>query len=132
MWQSVIELTVSDPAIDTALDACATGPSRTRHHLFRREGRMLGLPVPPRRCSTVFKMLEQFVPQADEVRPTPSNCPPVRGATIVTPLVDRAYAARPMLAASSAARCMLDDISFVTVLCSSTAAAVAVTYSLTF
>ena len=60
------------------------------------------------------------------------TAPPVRGATIVTPLVDRAYAARPMLAASSAARCMLDDISFVTVLCSSTAAAVAVTYSLTF
>src|SRR6266540_117650 len=33
--------------------------------------------------------------------------------------------------ASAAARCMLDDISPVTVLCSSTAAAVAVTYSLT-
>ena len=33
--------------------------------------------------------------------------------------------------ASAAARCMLDDISLVTVLCSSTAAAVAVTYSLT-
>ncbi len=38
---------------------------------------------------------------------------------------------RPMLAASAAARCMLDDISLVTVLCSSTAAAVAETYSLT-
>ena len=37
-----------------------------------------------------------------------------------------------MLAASAAARCMLDDISLVTVLCSSTAAAVVVTYSLTF
>ncbi len=35
-------------------------------------------------------------------------------------------------AASAAARCMLDDISLVTVLCSSTAAAVEVTYSLTF
>jgi LysR family hydrogen peroxide-inducible transcriptional activator len=35
-------------------------------------------------------------------------------------------------AASAAARCMLDDISPVTVLCSSTAAAVEVTYSLTF
>jgi hypothetical protein len=34
-------------------------------------------------------------------------------------------------AASAAARCMLDDISPVTVLCSSTAAAVEVTYSLT-
>ena len=41
------------------------------------------------------------------------------------------YAAMPMLAASSAARRMLDDISLVTVLCSSTAAAVDVTYSLT-
>jgi len=38
---------------------------------------------------------------------------------------------RPMLAASAAARCMLVDISLVTVLCSSTAAAVDVTYSLT-
>ena len=37
-----------------------------------------------------------------------------------------------MLAASAAARRMLDDISAVTVLCSSTAAAVEVTYSLTF
>lgn len=34
-------------------------------------------------------------------------------------------------AASAAARCMLEDISLVTVLCSSTAAAVEVTYSLT-
>ena len=41
------------------------------------------------------------------------------------------YAACPMLAASAAARCMLVDISLVTVLCSSTAAAVDVTYSLT-
>jgi len=38
----------------------------------------------------------------------------------------------PIDAASAAARCMLDDISLVTVLCSSTAAAVEVTYSLTF
>ncbi len=38
---------------------------------------------------------------------------------------------RPMDAASAAARCMLVDISLVTVLCSSTAAAVDVTYSLT-
>jgi hypothetical protein len=36
-----------------------------------------------------------------------------------------------MLAASAAARCMLVDISLVTTLCSSTAAAVEVTYSLT-
>jgi hypothetical protein len=36
-----------------------------------------------------------------------------------------------MAAASAAARCMLDDISAVTVLCSSTAAAVVVTYSAT-
>jgi hypothetical protein len=38
---------------------------------------------------------------------------------------------RPMLEASAAARCMFADISLVTVLCSSTAAAVEVTYSLT-
>jgi hypothetical protein len=37
----------------------------------------------------------------------------------------------PMLAASSAARRMLEDISLVTVLCSSTAAAVDDTYSFT-
>ena len=42
-----------------------------------------------------------------------------------------ATAYRPMPAASAAARCMLVDISLVTVLCSSTAAAVDVTYSLT-
>jgi hypothetical protein len=42
------------------------------------------------------------------------------------------YAAVPMLAASAAARRMLDDISLVTTLCSSTDAAVLVTYSLTF
>jgi hypothetical protein len=36
-----------------------------------------------------------------------------------------------MLAASAAARCMLVDISLVTVLCCSTATAVDVTYSLT-
>jgi transposase InsO family protein len=40
-------------------------------------------------------------------------------------------AACPMLAASAAARCMPFDISLVTALCSSTAAAVDVTYSLT-
>jgi hypothetical protein len=39
--------------------------------------------------------------------------------------------AAPMLAASAAAFCMPDDISLVTTLCSSTAAAVDVTYSLT-
>jgi len=42
-----------------------------------------------------------------------------------------AYARAAIAAASAAARCMLVDISFVTVLCSSTAAAVDVTYSLT-
>ena len=41
------------------------------------------------------------------------------------------YAAMPMPAASSAARRMLEDISLVTVLCSSTAAAVDDTYSFT-
>jgi hypothetical protein len=44
----------------------------------------------------------------------------------------RVYAAWLMLAASAAARCMLEDISLVTVLCSSTAAAVEVTNSATF
>jgi hypothetical protein len=43
----------------------------------------------------------------------------------------RRYARCAIAFASAAARCMLDDISLVTVLCSSTAAAVAVTYSLT-
>src|SRR5713226_9455350 len=49
----------------------------------------------------------------------------------VPPRPGLATAYRPAPAASAAARCMLDDISLVTVLCSSTAAAVDVTYSLT-
>ena len=54
--------------------------------------------------------------------PEAGNAPPRPGL---------ATAYRPMPAASAAARCMLVDISLVTVLCSSTAAAVDVTYSLT-
>src|SRR6185312_13445909 len=46
-------------------------------------------------------------------------------------MTEQAQAACPMLAASAAARCMPVDISLVTALCSSTAAAVDVTYSLT-
>lgn len=56
-------------------------------------------------------------------RPTESP-PPVRHGP------GRPYPAA-IAAASAAARCMLVDISLVTVLCSSTAAAVDVTYSLT-
>jgi hypothetical protein len=60
-----------------------------------------------------------------------SGVPSRSGSWHAPPHPGFATAYRPMPAASAAARCMLVDISLVTVLCSSTAAAVDVTYSLT-
>ena len=56
---------------------------------------------------------------------------PMRTLSRIGSIPWRRYARCAIAFASAAARCMLDDISLVTVLCSSTAAAVAVTYSLT-
>ena len=70
-----------------------------------------------------------FIPQA--MRNLDSGVPSRSESPQVPPRPGLATAYRPMPAASAAARCMLVDISLVTVLCSSTAAAVDVTYSLT-
>src|SRR5260363_65474 len=61
---------------------------------------------------------------------TVASAPRVRQAAASQPTPDQAARADKAWA-SAAARCMLEDISLVTVLCSSTAAAVEVTYSLT-
>ena len=58
---------------------------------------------------------------------TVASAPRVRQAAASQPTPDQAARADKAWA-SAAARCMLEDISLVTVLCSSTAAAVEVTY----